>query len=278
MKINFEIHSATGDVCQGRDYDDQLVPLKVVGEDACVLATHHYTYQDGDVIAVKTQPKSYLMVRFDETLKEDLVYLPTGEMNYLVSLSQNAKEARSDLAFSGEKHYLSARRAHRFEVEYYRNLTENTHDQKDENGAFPHAHANVETRDDATFFACNAIDGDYANRLHGAYPYQSWGINQQADAALTIEFGRLVEVSRVGFCLRADFPHDSYWEKVTLAFSDGVEEEFALEKTGSVQYFSFAHQVTTSVTFKNLIKASDESPFPALTQLAIFGTNVLEQR
>ncbi|GFH42962.1 hypothetical protein Hs30E_15130 [Lactococcus hodotermopsidis] len=38
-------------------------------------------------------------------------------------------------------------------------------------------------------FARNAIDGVFATLSHGVYPYQSWGINRQEDAALTIDFG-----------------------------------------------------------------------------------------
>lgn len=64
---------------------------------------------------------------------------------------------------------------------------------------FPHASANVETRGELAFFAKNAIDGKSANRSHGSYPFQSWGINQQADAALTVAFGRRISIDRLNF-------------------------------------------------------------------------------
>ena len=42
------------------------------------------------------------------------------------------------------------------------------------------------------------------------------GINQQLDAALKIEFGREVLLDKVILTLRADFPHDNYWQQVTF--------------------------------------------------------------
>ena len=54
------------------------------------------------------------------------------------------------------------------------------------------------------------------------------GINQQLDAALKIEFGREVLLDKVILTLRADFPHDNYWQQVTLKFSDGTHEVLKL--------------------------------------------------
>ena len=127
-----------------------------------------------------------MWVTLDETLATTLVYIKGNEWIYPVHLSENAKEAAPEGRFVGKSHYLSVRVATKEELAAYRNVALNPHDQKEFLGAYPHAHANVETRDDATFFACNAIDGIFANTSHGNYPYGSWGINQQADAALTI--------------------------------------------------------------------------------------------
>lgn len=116
------------------------------------------------------------------------------------------------------------RKAYDFEINHYQNLSINPHDQKEDTYAYPHATANVETRDDVVFFAKNAIDGKYGNLSHGSYPYNSWGINQQAEATLTIEFGRVVEVDWIRLLFRADYPHDSHWKEVTLCFSNGEEK------------------------------------------------------
>ena len=54
----------------------------------------------------------------------------------------------------------------------------------------------------------------FENASHGEYPYQSWGINQDPKAALTVDFGRPV-VIEIRLTLRADFPHDGWWEEAT---------------------------------------------------------------
>lgn len=43
--------------------------------------------------------------------------------------------------------------------------------------------------DGSEIAARNVIDGLCANRFHGIWPYQSWGINRQEDAVLTVDFG-----------------------------------------------------------------------------------------
>ena len=63
------------------------------------------------------------------------------------------------------------------------------------------------------------------------------GINQQADAALTIDFGHEVRIDQCALTLRADFPHDSYWQQVTLAFSDGVKKSCRRSKAASLNGF-----------------------------------------
>lgn len=90
---------------------------------------------------------------------------------------------------------------------------------------------------------------------------------------MTIDFGRAVTLDKVVFTLRSDFPHDNFWEKVTVAFSDGTSEDFATIKTNVRQTFTFKARTVTSVTFQQLIKSADESPFPALTQIEFFGKN-----
>ena len=89
-------------------------------------------------------------------------------------------------------------------------------------GFYPHASANVETRGEAVFAARNAVDGVYENDAHGTWPYQSWGINRDPSAALTIEFGRSVTVDELRLTLRADFPRTATgrrppWHLMTAA-------------------------------------------------------------
>ena len=71
---------------------------------------------------------------------------------------------------------------------------------------------------EAVFAARNAIDGVTANLSHGKWPYESWGINQQDDAQMTLDFGRPVDIDKIVLYTRADFPHDNWWESVTFTF------------------------------------------------------------
>mgnify|MGYP006896723305 CR=1 FL=1 len=70
---------------------------------------------------------------------------------------------------------------------------------------------------------------------------------------------------------RGDYPHDSYWTEVSICFSDGETIKVATTDTLEFQSFCFPEKMTSSVTLKNLKKAEDTSPFPALTQIEIFG-------
>lgn len=239
-----------------------------------VLAIKDYPYQEGDKIVVTTPEEDcYFVVQLDETLAPTLIYLPGSRWEYTIPTQESAKKAMVETGFSANRHHLLVRKAYDFEISAYQNLSFNAHDQKDATGVYPHAEANVETRNEAVFFAKNAIDGKYANISHGSYPFSSWGINQQKDAALTIDFGRKVKVDWVRLLFRGDYPHDSYWTEVTLAFSDG--EEFVFETTNAMafQEFKFPVKETEYIVLKNLKKAEDASVFPALTQIEIFGKN-----
>lgn len=130
----------------------------------------------------------------------------------------------------------------------------------------------METRNEAVFAARNAVDGLFENTSHGEYPYQSWGINRDPNARLTLSFGRRVTVDEVRLTLRADFPHDNYWKRVTLDFDDGSSETFPLAKTGETQVFPISPRTIVSATLQDLIMAEGISPFPALTQIELYGT------
>ena len=277
MKIMLEILDENDEVKLARnDYEKELKEMKSMDEDFVYLATQLLSIQNKDKIRVTLEhPGQYLFVKLDETLNENLIYVSGKEWIYQPMLTANGLEATSENAFRSKRHYLQIRVARDYEINCYRNLALNPHDQKDDSGAYPHAFANVETRNDATFFARNAIDGIFANNSHGSYPYQSWGINQQEDAALTIDFGRKVRIDQIGVTLRADYPHDSYWTQISVIFDSGEEEKFRTQKVKSPQYFKFAAVETTKIVFTNLKKYSeDTSPFPALTELECFGVNV----
>lgn len=90
---------------------------------------------------------------------------------------------------------------------------------------------------------------------------------------LTIEFGRPVTVDELRLTLRADFPHDSYWTQATVAFDDGSREVLQLTKTAAPQVFALAPRTVQSLKLFELKKAANASPFPALTQIEVWGTD-----
>lgn len=259
-----------------------MLKLKILDANESVMAEaafekkgylyYNAAYQSGDRIQVETDQEGlFLKARLHDSLPETIVYLPGRNWTYVIPSERDIHMAYPPTAFQGEKHYLSLSLLSEEEVCAYRNVALNPLDQNKREEAFPHATANVETRDEATFFARNAIDGVLANKGHGKWPYQSWGINRQADAALRILFCREVEIDRVGICMRADFPHDSYWTQATLLFSDGSKEVVSLVKDDKLQYFAIGKRKVEWVEIRELIKAEDESPFPALTQLEVYG-------
>lgn len=232
-------------------------------------------YQPGDCIVVTaTRECCHIWLQVDEVLGASLVYM-TGQLRYMVPFDQQ-KRNLSPKAFTGNSHYLFVREAMPEQISQYRNLAVNVCDQHNAVHLYPHASANVETRGEAVFFACNAIDGICENRNHGVWPYQSWGINRQADACLTVDFGRKVAVDKVVVFIRADFPHDSWWTEATLRFSDGSILTLPLEKDRFGQVFQFPQKQIQWIQICELLKADDPSPFPALTQLEVYGTELPE--
>lgn len=229
-------------------------------------------YQEGDKIVLESAEKNlHLMVQVDDALGSALVYITENKIVYEIPFHEQ-KVCYSPKVFSGSCHYLSARLATEAETGAYRNLALNVMDQHGETHCYPHASANVETRGESVFAARNAIDGVLANSNHGFWPYASWGINRDPNACMKIEFGREVEVDKIVIYTRADFPHDSWWTQVTFTFSDGTSIDFPTEKSAHAQTCAFEKKRIRWVTIDRLIKADDPSPFPALTQMEVYGT------
>lgn len=231
-------------------------------------------YEEGDRIVLTTSEQNvHIVWQVDEVLGAAMCYLKPETFSYAIPFGDK-KRVYSPKAFSGERHYIYARLAEPEEIYAYRNLALNVADQHRIEGCYPHADANVETRGESVFEAKNAIDGVYANHNHGNWPYASWGINRDPNACMRLEFGRPVQIDRLKICLRADFPHDSYWTEGTITFSDGSVEVLNFQKTDAPQVFPITPRVIEWLTFDKLIKADDESPFPALTQIEVFGKDI----
>lgn len=256
--------------------------IKVVGADGTVKASIEDTkeailcfnkeYEEGDIITFNVEePENHFFVKIDEAIDTSMVYIVDDEFSYEIPFGDK-KICYPPTSFTGNIHCLSIREANEWEVDSYRNLAANPLDQRGETRCFPHAFANVETRGESVFAARNAIDGLHANTYHGEWPYGSWGINRRDDAEIVVAFGREIVTDRVVIYTRADFPHDNWWVKATLEFSDETTMEVELNKTHKAQEFAISPAKHISwIKMKEMIKADDPSPFPALTQLEVYG-------
>lgn len=242
---------------------------EVCGEDEANLV-YLEEYQEGDRIVLDVEEaNSFYYVQLDDAKGKSLVYV-TGKVEYVIPFGEKRINI-SPKVFSGSRHVLSVKKAFKEEADNYRILSENVWDQHGEVNCYPHASANVETRGESVFAALNAIDGVTVSESHGQWPYESWGINRRDDAEWKLEFGRPVEMDKLIIYTRADFPHDNWWEKATVTFSDGTKEILELKKGGEAQSFSIHKTNIEWLKLSDLIKADDPSPFPALTQLQVYG-------
>lgn len=247
------------------------VKERVEDEEQGILAFQGI-YEEGDKIQFKVPKKNeFYQIRIDDTMDEAMVYLTKDQVCFEIPFHEK-KKSYNKKAFTGDRHYLTIRRAEPYEIGIYKNLAKNVMDQHGENECYPHASANVETRGESVFAARNAIDGVLANRSHGSWPYESWGINKNDNAEMLLEFGRRVDFNRIVLYTRADFPHDNWWTNATFSFSDGTEETVEMEKSSKPHVFHIEKKAVTWVKLSRLKKADDPSPFPALTQIEIYGT------
>lgn len=260
--------------------------LEILDKNGIILASQYgksngyllyeHKYKIGDQIHLRLQDEkipTYKLISVDSSLSPSLVYLTQQDWCYDVPFD-NGREIMPAMAFAGEQHFVNVSKPTNVEIYEYQNLALNAHDQKNDHDAFPHAHSNFETRNDATFAARNAIDGYVANDHHGSFPYQSWGIDKRSDAAFHLDFGREVQINKIGIFLRCDFPHDSYWINGTIRFSNGQHIKLFFKKTCYEQVFNFTKMKVHGLIFKDLIKNDDESPFPALIEMKVYGVNI----
>ena len=232
---------------------------------------YNYEYQPGDSIHLEcSEYNVYMYIRLDDAMAASFILL-TEPFTFPIPLGEK-HSVYSPKTFIGSLHILSARLATAEEISAYKNLACNVYDHQGNKSCFPHASANVETRDEAAFAARNAIDGFTTNDGHGEWPFGSWGINRRDDAEITIEFGRTVDVDKIVIFLRADFPHDNYWKTVDFVCSDGSTLTVHLEKTEAGQTIMLNEAKKVGwIKMCNLIMSDESSPFPALTQLEIYG-------
>ena len=294
-------------ICIQNDWD-QIAKASAEGKDQVVLV-YEGEYKRNDVICFSgLEPRKLYVIGIDAAIPESCVYVTADQFRFVIPFDQH-KTSYNPVSFAGCRHYVYIRHASEEEAKRYRNLAVNPMDQHEETAydgstashntqvvggigtrsgegtgaggsivrcethVFPHASANVETRDEAVFQARNAIDGYLASCGNGEWPYASWGINRQADAAFTLDFGRPVDFDEMRLYTRSDFPHDSWWISADLVLSDGSRRTLSMDKkTGEPHIFrNMKAEKITWLRLENLIKAEDPSPFPALTQIEVYG-------
>lgn len=74
-----------------------------------------------------------------------------------------------------------------------------------------------------------------------------------------------------------DYPHDNWWKSGTIVFSDGSTLELELTKIGNAQVVSFEEKTISWLELQKLVKSEEPSPFPALVQIEVYGTEAEEQ-
>lgn len=231
-------------------------------------------YQEGDSIVLEiAEGICYVWLQLDDALGKSMVYL-TGNVSYKIPFGEKRKNL-SPKVFSGKKHLLSAKCARDFEINAYGNLAFNVCDQHEISNLFPHITANIETRGETVFAAQNAIDGVTVSNCHGEWPYGSWGINRRKDACIRIDFGRIVVVDRLVLYLRSDFPHDNWWEQVKFKFSDESILDMKLCKKEGPQEITMEEKHISWLEMCEMKMSGEPSPFPALTQIEVYGKNIL---
>jgi len=235
-----------------------------------VTLVYQSAYEEGDTLRLQSDDAGHVIVQLDSGLSPTYGYL-TGDYHLPIPFGEK-KESYAPSSFIGDTHLLWVRAAQPQEAGNYRNLALNPLDHHGNTGLFPHAKANVETRGESVFAARNTIDGNIASNGHGPWPYESWGVGLIDDPEIAIHFGREVTIDKLILVLRADFPHDNWWQTALVSFSDGSESSLSFVKSGQPQVFCIPKRTVTWLKMSGMVKdPGDPSPFPALVELEAWG-------
>ena len=248
------------------------------GKSNYVVLPIERAYRPGDRIVFGGVP--WMAVRVDDTMPECFVFAPHAASEgiaYDIPLGHEEKETGSAYApesFAGTSHRLTVRALSKREISANRNLALNPCDlmRKDDVSVqfYPHASSNSVSRSLFDFEARNAIDGRSLNGHHGVWPYQSWGPQLRTDIWWKLEFGRPVRLNKIRLMVRADFPHDSYWKKADLEFSDGTRVPLQISASPEFQEFSFPSRRVEWMRIANVVPA-DPSKWCSLIEVEALG-------
>ena len=240
------------------------------GRGGSVALAFEREYEAGDRIVVVGPAQ--IAVRVDDWMPECLVYRASAQtpFSFDIPYGQGEPATRSPFApdtFAGRSHRVTARALTEQERSRYRNLAANACDQElqpptvegrpgqKQAAVFPHASTNSVSRLLPDFRARNAIDGMTPNGHHGIWPYQSWGPELRSDLWWKIDFGRPVEVDKIRLMVRADFPHDGYWQSAVIEFSDGEPIPVQIQQKAEFQDFAFPKRTVSWIRLNKLVPA-----------------------
>lgn len=238
-------------------------------------AVYNNEYQEGDFIRIDLANTSHAVIKLDELMQESLIYCPNHRFDFEIPLRESERLCYHPDSFMGNCHRISVREATNDEIYSYRKISLNAFDQQGSK-AYPHAVANFVTRNESRYYERNAIDGIIANESHGDFPHHSWAGGAREDLNYWLYFGSDVEVDKIDFYLRADFPHDTYWKSMDIEFSDGSIINASFEKTSAAQSFSFESKITKYIHLTNFKQASYPLSWAALSQIEVFGKYIKE--
>ena len=233
-------------------------------------------FESGDKIIICKPDTEYLAVKLDETLEESIIFSPLSTIEYPIPFG-DLMAGYDRNAFSGESHRLTVYEPDDSVKYGSRKISLNAYDIKGQKKYFPHAYANLVTREAPCFFERNAIDGVAENHGHGDYPYHSWAGGAREDLEYYIDFGTPVEVEKAVFFLRADFPHDTYWKSLDVEFDDKTRITADFIKTADGQELVLPEKkITRLIHLTNFKQAELPFSWAALSQVEIFGNYIKE--
>ncbi len=233
-------------------------------------------YEEGTKICISAPLCEFIKIQLDSALGDAIIYNPQGSLEYEIPFG-NLRKMYSEYSFAGTSHKIQVSEPTEEEIYGTRNIALNPYDVRGQKKYFPHASANLVTRDNPTFFERNAIDGMCENIGHGAYPFHSWAGGAREDLEYKLDFGAPVEVEKLVFYLRADFPHDTYWKSVDVIFDGGESYTAEFEKTEKGQELILPEVIKTkTVNLKNFRQATFPLSWAALTEVEVYGKYIKE--
>ena len=226
-------------------------------------------FEKGDKIVIDLRDIQYIRVKLDEIMQESIIYCPNKRFEFPVPFGPEMA-CYDDASFASKNHRIKVSEVTNDEFFEYRKISLNPYDTSSSK-SYPHAEANFVTRNAPCFYPRNAIDGVIHNENHGDYPYHSWAGGAREDLEYWLYFGAEVEIDKIDFYLRADFPHDTYWKSFDIEFSDGTRANAQFEETAEAQTVELGSKSTTYIHLTNFKQAVNPLSWAALTQVEVYG-------